>query len=279
MTRLDQIGRRQLPGDKHLVSTELSVKMCDQGASIWGTTNESAVYRKLLMRSTTFFRYNDNHSSMNDISQKIRDLRREYHSMPLDEGTVAANPFLQFKKWFDESVQAELPDPDAMTLSTLSSAGEVSARIVLLRGLDERGFAFFTNYESRKSRELEANPRAALTFYWSALNRQVRIEGFVEKVSPEESEEYFRTRPRGSQLGAWASPQSEVIADRSELDRLLIEAEKRFAGKTIPCPPFWGGFRLQPVRMEFWQGRENRLHDRVLYEFGDGRWQIYRLAP
>ncbi|MBO0723869.1 MAG: pyridoxamine 5'-phosphate oxidase [Blastocatellia bacterium] len=216
---------------------------------------------------------------MNDISQKIIELRREYHSSPLDEGSVAENPLIQFKKWFDESVQAEQPDPEAMTLSTLSSAGEVSARIVLLRSLDERGFVFFTNYESRKSRELETNPYAALTFYWGALNRQVRIEGVIEKVSRQESEEYFQTRPRGSQLGAWASPQSEIISDRSELDRLLIEAEKRFAGKTIPCPPFWGGFRLQPGRIEFWQGRENRLHDRMLYDLADGCWRIYRLAP
>ena len=217
--------------------------------------------------------------SRKDLSQKIIELRREYHSSPLAENSVAADPILQFKKWFDESVAVEQPDPEAMTLSTVSTAGEISGRIVLLRHLDERGFVFFTNYESRKSRELIANPRAALTFYWSSLNRQVRIEGVVEKVSLQESEAYFQTRPRGSQLGAWASPQSDAIAGRTALDRLLIEVEQRFAGKPIPCPPFWGGFLVKPKRIEFWQGRENRLHDRILYEFGDERWRISRLAP
>jgi pyridoxamine 5'-phosphate oxidase len=216
---------------------------------------------------------------MKDISEQIAELRREYYSNPLAEGAVDSDPIMQFKKWFAESVRIEQPDPEAMTLSTISALGQVSARVVLLRGIDERGFVFFTNYESRKSRDLIANPRAALTFYWGSLNRQVRIEGIIERVSRQESEEYFQTRPRGSQLGAWASPQSDEIADRPTLDRLLSETERRFEGQAIPCPPFWGGFRLKPLRIEFWQGRENRLHDRVLYEFLDDHWRISRLAP
>jgi pyridoxamine 5'-phosphate oxidase len=216
---------------------------------------------------------------MENMSQKIAELRREYYSAPFDEDSADDDPIAQFKKWFDESVRVEQPDPEAMTLSTVSLDGEVSARIVLLRGLDERGFVFFTNYESRKSRELIANPRAALTFYWSSLNRQIRIEGVVERVSRQESEEYFKSRPHGSQLGAWASPQSEEIAGRTTLDRLFTEAEQRFKGQSIPCPPFWGGFRLNPVRIEFWQGRENRLHDRILYAMGNEGWLISRLAP
>jgi pyridoxamine 5'-phosphate oxidase len=216
---------------------------------------------------------------MEDISQKIAALRREYYSAPFDEDSVEGDPIAQFKKWFDESVRVEQPDPEAMTLSTASAGGEVSARVVLLRGLDERGFIFFTNYESRKSHELTANPRAALTFYWGSLNRQVRIEGVVEKVARRESEEYFQARPRGSQLGAWASPQSQEIAGRTSLDRMFAEVEQRFKGQPIPCPSFWGGFRLQPVRIEFWQGRENRLHDRVLYTLDNDGWRISRLAP
>jgi pyridoxamine 5'-phosphate oxidase len=218
-------------------------------------------------------------SIMENISQKIAELRREYYSEPLDEDSVDEDPIAQFQKWFDEIVRVEQPDPDAMTLSTVSVKGEVSARVVLLRGLDERGFVFFTNYESRKSRELLANPRAALTFFWGSLNRQVRIEGYVEKVSRQESEDYFQTRPPGSQIGAWASPQSEEIAGRTTLDRLFAETEQRFKGNPIPCPPFWGGFRLNPVRIEFWQGRENRLHDRILYTSDRGRWDLSRLAP
>jgi pyridoxamine 5'-phosphate oxidase len=216
---------------------------------------------------------------MENISQKIAALRREYYSAPFDEDLVDGDPIAQFKSWFDESLRVEQPDPDAMTLSTASAVGEVSARVVLLRGLDERGFVFFTNYESRKSRELIANPRAALTFYWGSLNRQVRIEGAVEKVARQESEEYFQARPRGSQLGAWASPQSAEIVGRTPLDQMFAEVEQRFKGQTIPCPPFWGGFRLKPVKIEFWQGRENRLHDRILYALGNDGWHISRLAP
>jgi pyridoxamine 5'-phosphate oxidase len=193
---------------------------------------------------------------------------------------VDPDPLRQFHLWFDQAVKANELDPDAMTLSTASSEGRVSSRIVLLKGCSERGFVFYTNYESRKSGELGENPWAALTFYWRVLHRQVRIEGRVEKVSLEESAEYFATRPRGSQLGAWASPQSQEISDRSELEKRVAELERRFDDGPIPCPPNWGGFLLRPVSIEFWQGRENRLHDRVLYtRHADGDWRISQLAP
>ena len=215
---------------------------------------------------------------MDLASHQIAQLRREYISLPLDESSVADDPIAQFKKWFEEALQAEQPDPEAMTLSTATSSSRVSGRIVLLKGVDERGFVFFTNYESRKSHELMANPYAALTFYWSSLNRQVRIEGSIEKVTAQESEDYFQTRPRGSQLGAWASPQSTEIASREALDQKLAEMEERFKNQQIPCPPFWGGFRLKPTEIEFWQGRENRLHDRIVYTLDD-RWKLSRIAP
>lgn len=216
---------------------------------------------------------------MTDISQTIAQLRHEYTAQPFDADKAAADPLKQFRAWFDASVQTEQPDPEAMTLSTATVDGRVSARVVLLKGLDERGFVFFTNYESRKSRELLSNPHAALTFYWHALHRQVRIEGAVEQVTPDESEEYFQTRPRGSQLGAWASPQSAEIESRAALEQRLAEVEERFKTEPLHCPPFWGGFRVKPTRIEFWQGRESRLHDRIVYTRQHGAWRIARLAP
>lgn len=216
---------------------------------------------------------------MENISRQIAQMRREYVSRPFNEDQVAADPITQFNQWFEEAVKSEQPEVDAMTLSTATPDGRVSARVVLLKGCDERGFVFFTNYESRKSREMTANPRAALTFYWHALHRQVRIEGDVEKVPTRESEDYFQTRPRGSQIGAWASPQSEEIANRTELERRVAEIEERFKDGAVNCPPFWGGFRLRPASIEFWQGRESRLHDRILYTLRDGKWRISRLAP
>ncbi len=216
---------------------------------------------------------------MENITQQIAQMRREYVSQPFTEDQVAADPIVQFKIWFDEAVKSEQPDADAMTLSTATPDGQVSARIVLLKGCDERGFVFFTNYESRKSREMAINPRAALTFYWHTLHRQVRIEGDVEMVSAQESEDYFQTRPRGSQIGAWASPQSEEIPNRVELERRVAEIEERFKDRPMSCPPYWGGFRVRLVRIEFWQGRESRLHDRILYTLSDGEWRISRLAP
>jgi pyridoxamine 5'-phosphate oxidase len=216
---------------------------------------------------------------MENISQRVAQLRREYVSQPLSEEQVAENPIDQFNLWFEEAVKSEQPDSNAMTLSTATIDGRVSGRIVLLKDCDERGFVFFTNYESRKSREMALNPRAALTFYWHELHRQVRIEGTVERVSARESEEYFQTRPYGSRLGAWASPQSEEISGRSVIERRVAEIEARFKDQPITCPPFWGGFRVIPDRIEFWQGRESRLHDRILYSLSDGNWRISRLAP
>lgn len=216
---------------------------------------------------------------MDELSQMLANLRREYVSEPLTEDSVKEDPVEQFRFWFDEALRAEQPDPEAMTLSTATREGVVSARIVLLKGFDQSGFVFYTNYQSQKSRELVDNPRAAMTFYWPALNRQIRIEGTTEKVSQQESEEYFLTRPRGSQIGAWTSPQSEEIPDRETLERKLAEMEERFKDQSIPCPLFWGGFRLKPVLFEFWQGRESRLHDRILYRWQDEIWQISRLAP
>lgn len=216
---------------------------------------------------------------MNELSQQIAQLRRDYVSQAFDESLAAENPFAQFQRWFEETMRAEQPDVEAMTLSTATREGKVSARIVLLKGFDESGFVFFTNYDSRKSRELAEHPQAALTFYWHSLNRQVRIEGIVEKASAEESAGYFQTRPRGSQIGAWASPQSDVIVNREELENRLAEVEARFQEGDIPCPPFWGGWRLQPEQIEFWQGRESRLHDRILYTKQNGAWRISRLAP
>ena len=216
---------------------------------------------------------------MENISQQIAQLRSEYISQPFNESEVAENPITQFKIWFQEAVKSSQPDVEAMTLSTSSPDGRVAARIVLLKGCDERGFVFFTNYESRKSREMTSNPNVALTFYWHSLHRQIRIEGVVEKVTLDESEEYFQTRPRGSQIGAWASPQSDEIADRTWLERRVDETEARFINQPINCPPFWGGFRVKPDRIEFWQGRENRLHDRILFTLIENEWRISRLAP
>jgi pyridoxamine 5'-phosphate oxidase len=203
----------------------------------------------------------------------------EPYTQELDPGSVLRDPIKQFHLWFDGAVSAGQPDPDAMALATSSEDGRISNRIVLLKTCDERGFTFFTNYESRKSGELTDSAWVALTFFWQKLHRQVRIEGRVRRVSTHESAEYFATRPRGSQIGAWASPQSTRIASREELMERFAEVERRFEGKPIPCPPFWGGFRVGPVTIEFWQGRESRLHDRVLYSLENGEWRISRLAP
>jgi pyridoxamine 5'-phosphate oxidase len=205
--------------------------------------------------------------------------RREYAGAELDPTTVAADPIVQFRAWFDAARDAGIYEPEAMTVSTVDAGGRPASRFVLLRGLDERGLSFYTNYESAKGRALAANPYAALTFGWVAIHRSVRVEGPVERLPAAESDAYFASRPRGAQLGAWASPQSTVIAGRDQLDRALAEAEERFAGGDVPRPPHWGGFLVAPARVEFWEGRPNRLHDRVRYEReGDG-WRIERLAP
>lgn len=194
-----------------------------------------------------------------------------------DEGT---NPVALFQAWFQAARESGLFLPEAMTLATATADGVPSARMVLLKEATDDGFVFFTNYGSRKSQELDANPRAALVFHWAILERQVRVEGEVERLSPEGSEAYFRTRPRGSQLGAWASAQSRALPDRSELDRRYREVEERFAGGDVPLPPFWGGYRLRPLRMEFWQGRASRMHDRWRWtRDGAGPWRTERLYP
>jgi len=198
----------------------------------------------------------------------------------LDESTVDPDPILQFRKWYDEASAVQQNFPNAMSLATATPGGVPSVRIVLLKDVDSDGFVFFTNYNSRKSRELVQNPHAELCFHWSVMERQVRIGGVVERVSVEESEEYFRTRPRESQLGAHVSPQSEVIGNREELDRKMNEIAEAFKGKEVPRPGHWGGYRVKPLRIEFWQGRQARLHDRLLYtRTNNSAWKIQRLAP
>jgi len=209
----------------------------------------------------------------------IADLRRDYRSHVLVESEAAADPLVQFRQWFDEAVRAELLEPNAMTLATVTPTGDPAARTVLLKDLDATGFVFFTNYESAKGRDLTRQPRACLLFFWAELERQVRITGRVDRLTPDESLAYFRSRPRGSQLGAWASPQSRVIASRDVLDDALAQLETTYADGDIPLPPFWGGYRVIPDAVEFWQGRTSRLHDRLLYSRDGDHWARVRLAP
>jgi pyridoxamine 5'-phosphate oxidase len=210
--------------------------------------------------------------------------RHDYGSAPFDVTDAAPDPILQFERWYADAVDADLTEPNAMTLATVDEHGRPQARVVLLRGIGDDGFRFFTNYESAKARELDLHPFAALTFAWLDLHRQVRVSGPVRRLGDEAGDAYFASRPRGSRLGAWASPQSEVLTDREQLDRLLAATEERFAGvEDVPRPAFWGGFLVVPEVVEFWQGRLSRLHDRLRYRRdgdGDGEaWTIERLAP
>jgi len=197
----------------------------------------------------------------------------------LDEKTINRDPIAQFQAWFSDAVDAKLPLPEAMTLATATPDGKPSARMVLLKQVDDEGFVFFTNYNSAKAAQLDANPFAALVFYWSQLDRQVRVEGSVVRTSAEESRDYFKTRPRESQIGAWASAQSEAISGRDVLEQRAQELEAQYRDREIDCPEYWGGYRLKPERIEFWKSRIGRLHDRILYQWGSDGWTITRLAP
>ncbi len=210
----------------------------------------------------------------------ISDQRKEYARKGLREEEVDTDPIRQFLVWLDDAMKEGLHEPTAMTLATCSTDGWPSARVVLLKHVTEEGFAFFTNYDGRKANDLDSNPRAALAFWWPALERQVRIEGQVERTTAEESDDYFRKRPRGSQLGAWASKQSDVISGREVLEERLALLEQQFDAQEVPRPPFWGGYRVRPIVIEFWQGRPNRLHDRIRYRrVESGGWVVERLSP
>jgi len=215
-----------------------------------------------------------------DIGHAVAALRQEYAGMRLDEGDVDTDPVTQFTRWFEQALAAHVPEPNAMTVATATRAGVPSARIVLLKGFDARGFVFYTNYEGRKGQELAENPVAALVFHWVELHRQVRITGAVEKVSRAESDAYFQSRPRGSRLGAWTSKQSSVLDGRAPLEARLAELTVQFGEGDIPLPPFWGGYRVIANAVEFWQGRPSRLHDRLRYaRQPDDTWRIERLSP
>ena len=214
------------------------------------------------------------------MNKNIAGIRKDYQMQSLLETGVADDPFVQFDSWWDDAVKSELNEINAMTLATASATGMPSARIVLLKSVSEAGFVFFTNYNSQKGKELLENPRACLVFFWKELERQIRITGSVEKVSAEESDEYFNSRPEGSRIGAWASPQSSVIESREIIEINLANYARQFAKGEIARPPHWGGYIVIPSVIEFWQGRPNRLHDRIQYsKITDGSWKIERLAP
>src|SRR5438876_1632998 len=208
----------------------------------------------------------------------IADLRQEYMRAGLSEADAERDPLRQFERWFDDALRARLPLPNAMTLATVGADGAPSARVVLLKGLEGGGFVFYTNYNSRKARELEARGAACLVFLWSPLERQVRIDGTIERVAAADSDAYYASRPLGARLSAWASPQSELVASRNILEKAMEEARRRY-GDAPPRPPHWGGYRVLPTEIEFWQGRADRLHDRLLYRRAATAWTVERLAP
>ncbi len=209
----------------------------------------------------------------------LKNIRRDYKHSELSKTSVNKDPFVQFNNWFNEIVNAKIIDPSAMVLATVAEANMPSARIVLLKEVDVKGFVFFTNYLSRKAKDLETNPNASLLFYWKEMDRQLRIEGIIEKVKTKISEDYFHTRPRESQISAWVSKQSSIVPDRNFLDKKYDELDEEFGNDEIPLPDYWGGYRLIPEYFEFWQGRESRLHDRICYRKEKGNWKIFRLAP
>ncbi|MEM7042983.1 MAG: pyridoxamine 5'-phosphate oxidase [Pseudomonadota bacterium] len=213
------------------------------------------------------------------MDQKLAAMREDYRQGGLHEADVAADPIAQFQRWFDDAVEGGVYEPNGMTLATVGEDGQPSARIVLLKSLDERGLAFYTNKDSRKGRQIAANAKAALTFWWGPLERQVRFEGVLGDVEPDEADAYYASRPLGSRIGAWASPQSQVVASRDVLDQAERELSEKYTDGNPPRPPHWGGYRLVPARVEFWQGRSSRLHDRLCYRLADSEWVVERLAP
>ena len=213
------------------------------------------------------------------MNKQIADIRTDYKLKSLSESDVSNNPFKQFGIWWNEAIQANLEEVNAMTLSTASNEGRPSSRIMLLKGYDEKGFVFFTNYESNKGKNIADNPYVSLLFFWKELERQVRIEGTIEKLETEYSDEYFYSRPVGSRIGAWASKQSSVIESRTKLEADFKEFANQFDGIDVPRPDHWGGYRVVPNKIEIWQGRSNRLHDRIVYELDNAAWRIKRLSP
>ena len=212
--------------------------------------------------------------------KELADIRKDYTKASLDISSIDKNPIVQFEKWFKEAMDSKVPEPNAMNLATISETGRPTSRIVLLKGIQEDQFLFYTNYQSQKGKELDSNPECALNFFWPELERQVRIEGIAQRVDEQLSDAYFQSRPRASQIGAWASPQSTIIKDRQLLEDRVTEIEKRFEGQTkLPRPKQWGGFAISPFEIEFWQGRSSRLHDRLIYTKVDNEWAINRLAP
>jgi pyridoxamine 5'-phosphate oxidase len=213
------------------------------------------------------------------MMDKIADIRKDYRMRSFSEADASADPFEQFSSWWEDAVASNIEELNAMALATVNAEGKPSARIVLLKGMNENGFEFYTNYESHKADDIAANKNAALVFFWKELERQVRIEGIVEKTSAQTSDEYFNSRPEQSRIGAWASPQSHEIGSRGVLEEKVNDIKNRFKGKEVTRPPFWGGYIVKPVRMEFWQGRPSRLHDRIEYNLQNGAWVKRRLAP
>ena len=217
---------------------------------------------------------------MDELRAYINKLRNDFCLQTLDEASVNKDPILQFAKWFKEAVEAKVPDPNAMILSTVSSEGKPTSRVVFLRNFNEDGFSFYTNYNSKKGKDINANPNVCLNFFWPQLERQLRVDGVATMQTTEESDLYFNSRPKESQLGAWASPQSEKVSSRKEIDEKMTKITEKFNGKEISRPPFWGGYTVKPISLEFWQGRPSRLHDRILYTIlSDNSWKIERLAP